>query len=319
MRLSELILKRKVTRFSSAIPLLLHIYMDAHNWNADDYIGEVYQKKRDYVIDKVLVLNIKNKNIAGHCVYKSVFDDGGYPFIDEETGDLVEKLDLEKSDVDLIGLIQYLVKDLKDISIIPGELLIAAGIEPPTRNTSEVNSSGNGEINKDDVFYEDVISDETILKLMDLPLPKMKQQVAMLAAEKKKTDAAVMAAAKIGLLFCEERLQKPANEKLFVTEYKKHLDKFPALHDTTIKRIYKNLPDGYRFTRDGGQAPCDHADMRPVIKAAALAGSMANIKDSMNIGSLKKSLSVEQYVIPPDDILEAIIAAVKNLEIEEDD
>jgi hypothetical protein len=56
-----------------------------------------------------------------------------------------------------------------------------------------------------------------------------------------------------------------------------------------------------------------------VIKAAALAGSMAHVRDSMNIVALKKSLSVEHYAIPSDDILEEIIAAVMKLEIEETD
>jgi hypothetical protein len=289
--------------------------MDAHNWNADDYIGEVYVKKRDYIIDKLLILNIKNKKITGNLKYKEVFDCHGNPWIDGETGWPKEVIDLEESDVNLIELIQHMVNERKETDILPDELLIAAGFEPPERKTFDLNSPRIQE----DAFYEDVISDETILKLMDLPLSKMKQQVAMLAAEKKKTDAAVMAAAKIGLLFYEESLKKPANEKMFVAEYKEHLDKFPALPDTTIKRLYKNLPDGYRFTREGGQIPCEQTDMRPVIKAAALAGSMAHERDSMNIVALKKSLSVEHYAVPSDDILEEIIAAVMKLEIEEID
>lgn len=167
--------------------------------------------------------------------------------------------------------------------------------------------------------YEDIISDEAILKLMELPLPKMKQQVAMLAAEKKKTDAAIMAAAKIGFMFYEEGLSKPTTEKLFVSEYKKYLDKLPELPDTTIKRIYKNLPEGYRASRDGGKVTSDQADVVPIIKAAAFAGSMAYERDSMNVSALKKSLSLEQYLIPSDDILKEIIAAVKKLELDVDE
>ena len=141
----------------------------------------------------------------------------------------------------------------------------------------------------------------------------------MLAAEKKKSDASVMAAAKIGLLFCEEGLQKPANLEKFVAEYKKHLDKFPGIPDTTIKRIYKNLPEGYRLSRDGGKQSSDQVDIGSIIKAAAFAGSMAHERDSMNVTALKKSLSLEQYAIPSDNILEEIITAVKKLELDVDE
>jgi hypothetical protein len=46
---------------------------------------------------------------------------------------------------------------------------------------------------------------------------------------------------------------------------------------------------------------------------------MAHERDSMNIVALKKSLSVEHYAVPSDDILEDIITAVMKLEIEEID
>jgi len=141
----------------------------------------------------------------------------------------------------------------------------------------------------------------------------------MLTEEKKKWDASIMATAKIGLLFCEEGLQKPATEEKFLSEYKSHLDKFPALHDTTLKRIYKNLPDGYRFSRSGGNIASEQADLTPIIKAAAFAGSMAYDRASMNKTSLKKSMSLEQYVIPSDDLLVKIIDAVKRLELDTND
>lgn len=310
MRLSELIKKRRLTRFSSAIPLLLPIYMDAHVWNEDDYYGEVYERKKSYITEKVLLFYINKYNVEGTPIYERVYDCNG---------NVSKELDLNKSNINIVKLIKKMVDDKKDNLIFSDELLIAAGIEPANGSASDVNISREGNLVQGKMFYEDVISDETILKLMDLPMPKLKQQVAMLAAEKKKTDAAIMVAAKIGLMFCEEGLHKPVTEKQFLVEYKKHLDMFPFLPDTTIKRIYKNLPAGYRFSRDGGQMPGEQADMRPVIKAAAFAGSIVSARDNMNVGSLKKSLSIEHYAIPSDGILEEIIAAVKNLEIEEDD
>jgi hypothetical protein len=131
MRLSELIRKRRLTRFSSAVPLLTDVYVAAHNWNADDYIGEVYKRKREYVVYKLLILNINNKKFDGNVRYNEVFDDDGYPIDDPATGEQAKELDFEKSDVNLIELIKYMVNELQEIAIIPDELLIAAGIEPP--------------------------------------------------------------------------------------------------------------------------------------------------------------------------------------------
>jgi hypothetical protein len=315
--LSELIVQRPLTRFISAVPLLTDVYVAAHNWNADDIIYQVYKRKRDFVINKLLILNKKSNKFEVNVRSKGVFDHRGYPDKDPETGEQKTELDLEESDVNLIELIRYMVNERKEIDILPDELLIAAGIEPPERNTSNLNSDEDGELNQNDAFYEDIITDETILKLKNMTLPQMKHQVAILTEDKKKCDAAVMAAAKIGLLFCEEGLQKPATQKKFVAEYKKHLDKFPGLHDTTIKRIYKNLPEGYRFSRDGGKLSSDQVDILPIIKAAVFAGSIYDTDDVKDLGKLKADLTEflkeHNCELPSDDVLLKIIEATKDI------
>lgn len=159
--------------------------------------------------------------------------------------------------------------------------------------------------------YEDIITAETILKLKSLSLPQMKQKVAFLTEDKKKNDAAVIAAAKIGLLFYEEGLQKPTNEKLFVSEYKKHLDKLPVLQNETIKRIYKNLPEPYRHSHGGGKIASGQLDLAPIIKAAVYAGSIYDTDDVKILKKLKAELVEHKYVLPSDDVLNKIIEAVK--------
>jgi len=161
--------------------------------------------------------------------------------------------------------------------------------------------------------YEDIISDETIMKLKNLTLPQMKQQVAMLSEEKKKSDAAIMAAAKIGLIFYEYGLQKPTTETKFKTEYKKHLDNFPELQDTTITRIYKNLPEGYRHSRGGGRVACKQINLSPIIKAALYAGSIYDTDDVKDLEKLKTELAQNKYDLPPDEILLMIIDAIEDI------
>ncbi|MBL0226254.1 MAG: hypothetical protein IPQ16_12030 [Geobacteraceae bacterium] len=191
--------------------------------------------------------------------------------------------------------------------------IVAAEENTPVAELSTVPSEPKQSSVLDNSVYEDVISDETILKLMELPLPKMKQQLAILAAEKKKTDAAIMAAAKIGFMFYEEGLPKPTTEKLFVSEYKKYLDKLPELPETTIKRIYKNLPEGYRASRDGGKVASEQTDLTPIIKAAVYAGSIYDTDDVKKLSKLKAELEENEYDLPSDDVLNKIIEAVKDI------
>ena len=161
--------------------------------------------------------------------------------------------------------------------------------------------------------HEDIISEETIIKIKNLPLPQLKQQVAMLTDEKKKWDASIMAAAKISLLFAEEGFQKPATEDTFVAEYKNEFDKFPALPGTTIKRIYKNLPDGYRFSHNKAQPATEKIDITPIIKAAVYAGTIYDTDDVKILDKLKEELAEHEYELPSDDALKKIIEAVKDV------
>lgn len=164
-----------------------------------------------------------------------------------------------------------------------------------------------------DPFYEDIITDETILKLKELPLPRMKQQVAILAAEKKKSDAAIIACAKIGLLFYELGLPKPATQDLFVSEYVKHFDKLPEIPVTMIKRLYKHLPMRYRRTIDGGQLAVEKADVDSIIKAAVFAGYMEGTKGDVNGTELIASLRAESYEVPEETTLQKILVAMSKL------
>lgn len=169
---------------------------------------------------------------------------------------------------------------------------------------------------KQEVDLDDVISDETILKLKELSLPQLKQQVVMLATERNKWDASMLAATKIGILFYEGGLPKPATLEVFISEYKKHLDALPNLPDTAIKKIYKYLPDGYRHSKSGGRATKDKSqtvDINPIIKAAVYAGSMHETSESKKLPKLKAMLAEYEYSIPSDEVLLKIIEAVKDI------
>src|ERR1039457_202819 len=231
MRLSDLIKKRRLTKFSSVIPLLLPMYMEAHIWNEDDYIDEVYERKNKYIVDKILLLYTKINEIECNPINKK--------------GESVKELDLDKSNVNLVELIRYMVKDKKDNLIIPDELLIAADIEPPKRNLS--NSGGKVD-------------------------PANAAELGFLRLEKIKWDSSIEAATKIGLLFYEHGLEKQSSKEAFMKEFAEQLGN--ELHDSTIEKIYKALPSGYKLSGGRPKKDTTSVNIDNIIQAAVFVGTL---------------------------------------------
>lgn len=303
------------------------IYMNDENWSLNDAINIVYSEleyklktnktnnvdnidfgdKKDGVV-RILVKNI-SQYVDGEPRY--------YDLLDYDDTLLEENvLDKNKTRVNIKDFIKFV--KLQNGSF-PNELYewylqksgCSKDIPVPTSKDS-IKDQTDGLLD-----HEDIISDETILKLKKLTFPQMKQQVAMLAEQKKNWDASVMAAAKIGLLFYEKGLQKPTNEKIFVSEYKKHLDNFHGLQNETIKRIYKNLPEPYRHSRIGGKTASEQIDISTIIKSAVYAGSIFDTDDVKDLGKLKVELTdylkERNCELPSDDVLEKIIEATKDI------
>ncbi|MEI8280493.1 MAG: hypothetical protein WCG87_12070 [Bacteroidota bacterium] len=318
MDIIKLLTGKKRVFISEIVPILVQIYINAYkcdkNFKDDDLTINIVCSEISSRTKEALMENIKNNNIKAEYLCGDV-DPYSFEQPKEIILDYPSKSYLPKTCyINLESLVEYLLTDKSVSDYIPDELLAVAGVKNPNGIKTATNVDHISDIHSNElVAYEDIISDETILKLMDLPLPKMKQQVAMLAAEKKKTDASIMAAAKIGLLFYEDGLQKPATEAKFLAEYKNQLDKLPSLPDTTIKRIYKNLPDGYRFSQSGGKMSTDQADITPIIKAAVYAGSIYDTDDVKTLDKLKSELELNDYDLPSDDVLNKIIVTVKDI------
>lgn len=270
--------------------------------------GKEYVDKSDYDIQKCRA----KANIIG-ILGNNIRPDGSplkeYWVEQEEVNDYGE---VESCCIRCIKLQEFIAfADSKELAY-PPEIVVnsskpATQVDKPIAEEIPV---------KQEVELDDVISDETILKLKELPLPKLKQQVVMLATERNKWDASMLAAANIGILFFEGGLAKSATLEVFMSEYKKQLDKLPDLPDTAIKKIYKYLPDGYRYSKSGGRANKDDSqsvDINPIIKAAVYAGSIYDTDDAKKLSKLKAELAKNEYEIPTDDVLQKIIAAVKNI------
>lgn len=148
-----------------------------------------------------------------------------------------------------------------------------------------------------------------------MTIPILKKKVAELSAEKEKWDTSIEAAVKIGLLFYENKLEKPTTKDSFIEEFAEQLGK--GLPDSTIEKIYKMLPTGYKLK--GGRpkkstgASGSNTASDSAIKAAVYAGSIYETNDAKSLDKLKKTLKEAEYEVPSDEILNKIIAAVKDI------
>jgi len=134
MRFSEYVARSENICLQDVIPWIQLIYLNAHNWDVNDSMLKVLYSKRNYVISDVLEHNINNDVIKGKLVYEYICDDEGNPCaIDPDTEEFATVLNLDKSYVDMKTLINYVVNDIEDVSLIPDELIIIAGIEVPRK------------------------------------------------------------------------------------------------------------------------------------------------------------------------------------------
>lgn len=292
--------------FRDAIKVLVPIYVNAHNWNVDDSIADVNERKIKYILNQVLLGGINSKRISGRIIYSKAYFSDGFPVIDDKTNDHVEDLNYVESKVDVKSLIEFILDDLKDKAYIPNDLLKHIGIE--------VNDGLN--LAEDDV-YEDNISDETIAKYKELPLPQMKKKVVELAKEKIKWDLSLQAAAKIGLLFYEKGLKIPTTEKEFKEEFKNNLEVLGKLPSTTITRIYNAIPS-MPYKNLGGQeeaeAPTlDDDTLDTIINASVAAGIICCEDEVKDARDLENKLTRMEMEIPPPQFLGTISGACKRV------
>jgi len=281
MNYYEFVTRKNYLSFNEAIKVLLPIYVNAHNWNVDETIGMVYDRKNKYILNSILLGGINNKRLTGSIIYSEVYDSGGFPVIDPVYGDILEELNYVQSKVDLKSLLEFIVDDLKGVSNVPADLLLAAGVHNSLPSCQ----------------------------------PKVDNSIAAelgtLRNEKQKWHDSIRAAVRTGMLFFEGKLPIPATKEDFMSEFKEQLGE--GLPDATIEIIYKALPGKYR--NRGGRPKKTTIDVENIIRAAAYAGTLHEAPEHLTILNLKRDLK-KAGITPPDDAtLKIIIEAVKALDI----
>lgn len=286
MKFSEFVARNENVKLSDIVPMLQMIYVNAHNWNVDDTIQSVFESKKSYALNNVLLDNIKNNVIDGCIKYEVIVDPEGYPVnTDPFTGEPIPTLMQRDSYVNVKSLVKYIVDDIRDTAVIPNELLIAAGmsIDVTDKNCSEK-------------------SDHAISR-----------ELGTLRHEKLKWDASIKAATEIGLLFYKDELPKPATMEEFIAEFNSRVGGLP---NTTVEMIFKALPEDYKQKTKRKKISTvatgiSSEDLSTAIKAAVYAGSLFETPDAKDVKRLTELLNEYEYQIPPEPVLQKIIEAVK--------
>jgi hypothetical protein len=134
MRFSEYVARNENVWLKDAIPWLQLLYFNAHDWDVDDSMQNVFYSKRKHVLNNLLEYNISKDVIKGKLVYEYICDDEGNPCaVDPDTEEFATVLNLDRSYVNMKSLINHVVNDIEDASLIPDELLGIAGIEVPNK------------------------------------------------------------------------------------------------------------------------------------------------------------------------------------------
>ncbi len=112
MKLVEYIGRKDRLSFIDAIPFLLQVYFSAHNWNVGDSIGIIFNKKFEYILNDVLIKNVKNKIIYGEVVYDYVCDGDDIPALNQNTGEYDIELKMDRSYVLIDSMIKFVLNDI---------------------------------------------------------------------------------------------------------------------------------------------------------------------------------------------------------------
>ena len=132
MRFSEYVARNENASLRDAIPWLQLIYLNAHDWDVDDSIQNVIYSKRKYVLSNILEYYISEDVIKGKLVYEYICDDEGNPCaVDPDTEEFATELNLDRSYVNMKSLINYVVNDIKDASLMTAELSSIADMKVP--------------------------------------------------------------------------------------------------------------------------------------------------------------------------------------------
>lgn len=281
-------------KLKTALELFVPMFVMEHNWNVEDKYEDLFASKKAYLI-KLLVDERKqgrlNGDVKGHFI-----DKNGNEAIKEDSEPFF-LLDQDATWFDINETFQLLFGILQKNGAASFSTFIDSDV---TLQNNEKNSA--------DDF--DVIDADIIESVESMSLPTLKKKVKELTAEKVKWDRSIVASAKVGLLFYEKDLPRPATENEFKAEFKKYFEGLPG---TTITKIYKNLPIAPIQYKKTGDAPTKNSDADPIIRSAVFAGFKEGTEGDVTGHELVAALRDEGYEVPDETILQKILEAMNKL------
>lgn len=296
------------------------MYIPFDTWTLEDASNIVfsqyrYEKGSELSEDELNVKKERVKEILKQNVRKYSDNIKRYPLLEEDGSliyddynELCEEVDFIETEVDIKKFIKFAL-----VSKLPFPEELRAAFLP--KNVPHNVAKAAGDISAE-ADYKSTDNGDMPQDVKDMDLPMLRKKVAELTIEKDKWDRSITAAAQIGLLFYENELPKPITKDEFIQKFTLQLGE--GLPDSTIEKIYKLLPSDYKLKggrpkktagTDNGTANIDTV----AIRAAVYAGSIYDTSDAKKPTALMKVLKEAEYDVPSDEILNKIIAAVKEI------
>lgn len=269
-------------------------YVVAEDGNKEfvKYRNSVMEQVKLSVKSNILALNIRE------------FDD----VYSDEVGDLIQLLNVEMSKITPVSFIVWAMGNGFDIP--EGFHQALPHYSTLTRASESTVASDDGELD---------LSPEDHAKIEGYALPVLKKKVKELTNEKVKWDQSITAATKVGMLFYEQELERPATEAAFKAEYKKWFGHLPA---STIEKIYRSLPHQYR---NRGERPTEKVevfsrideDMVDTIMEASVVAGFITHKEGTDVvkdaKTLAERLEGDSFEVPAPNYLKRIVGTCKRV------
>lgn len=268
---------------------------------------EVSYTRREF--RKLLARNVKSFCNKENVIWVQVYLDDGLPYINEY-GDDVFEIGFDETVIDVKRFIRFARAERLPF---PDELVDAFKNKSKTAPSNSVPQKiGNEAINDITGFADNKYPEFKGIDLEGLTkeqFTEIKTKYGLLREAESKYRRALPIATKIGLLFYERSLNRPATKPAFLEAYKQEFDAI-LKNDSLAKEIYSYLPEEYR---GGSKAPDSSVDLMPMIRAAVYAGSIYDTEDVKVLKKLKAELSENEYELPSDEVLSKIIEATKEV------
>ncbi|TGU71623.1 hypothetical protein E4633_15045 [Geomonas terrae] len=221
-----------------------------------------------------------------------------------------DEINIHKSKINPIYFVVWALKNNIDIPIEFINILLDLGGKFDKRRDLHTHTESDIVYDVEEVKYP-IYKGVELEDLSKEKFDDIKKYYGMLQEEVKKLNKTIGIATRIGLLFYENNLPKPANAPIFREAYNKAFDGIPM---RLVERIYNSLPEEYKSYTDRSVKPDINEDtLASIIDASVAAGLIRSKGELANVKELEQKLINFELEALPTEHLKGISGACRRL------